>query len=316
MFVGANGCDSTIFTTLSVIPHVGFEQTVTICQGASFSAGTNTYNSSGVYYDTLVASNGCDSVVTTNLFVESTLYASVFESICFGTAYNFNGNNLTATGSYVDTLSAVAGCDSVVTLFLNVEPQVTSSYTTTICNGQSVTHGTQTLTASGAYPETFTTVDGCDSIVTLYLVVTPSIDSTIIVDICLGDTYTLGTQTLSNSGIYTENFTTAAGCDSVVTLELNVLDCEALLEISNICTPNDDGKNDTWRVSDLNQITGCTVEIFNRWGQKLYSTDNYQNDWDGTREGEILPDGTYYYVISCEEDRMYQGVINLMRFKK
>jgi gliding motility-associated-like protein len=127
----------------------------------------------------------------------------------------------------------------------------------------------------------------------------------------------LGTQTLSTSGIYSEVFTTTGGCDSIVNLELNVLDCEALLEISNICTPNDDGKNDTWRVSDLTQIQGCTVQIFNRWGQLLYETDNYQNDWEGKKDnGEELPDATYYYVIKCDDDRLYQGAINLMRYKQ
>lgn len=111
-------------------------------------------------------------------------------------------------------------------------------------------------------------------------------------------------------------FQTAGGCDSLVTLQLLVQDCLALLEISNVCTPNDDGANDTWKVSDLNQITGCTVMIFNRWGQPVYETNDYQNEWDGTKEGEILPDGVYYYVIECDDERRYQGPINLLRFKQ
>lgn len=317
VFLASNGCDSTIFTTLTVNEAILFEQTVAICQGGSFSAGGNTYYSSGVYYDTLGAVNGCDSIVTTNLFVESTLYGTEVQSICFGSSYNFNGNVLNTTGTYVDTLIAVAGCDSVVTLFLNIEPLVTSSFSATICTGLSYTHGSQVLSSSGSYPETFTSVDGCDSVVTLYLFVTPELSNTISAEICQGESYVLGSQTLFTSGIYSETFATAGGCDSIVTLELTVLDCQALLEISNICTPNDDGKNDTWRVSDLNQISGCTVQIFNRWGHLLFESNDYQNDWAGTTaDNEALPDGTYYYLITCEEDRLYQGVINLMRFKK
>ena len=83
-----------------------------------------------------------------------------------------------------------------------------------------------------------------------------------------------------------------------------------------MCTPNGDGKNDTWLVSDLNQIVGCSVGIYNRWGQPVYQTDNYQNEWDGTKEGEVLPDGVYYYTIECDGDRQYEGAINLMRFKQ
>lgn len=367
VFIGSNGCDSTIYTTLTVNEPSLFEQTVTICDGDSFTPVSTTYTTSGVYNDTLVAMNGCDSIITTNLFVESVLYSSLSENICFGNSYTFNGNNYGTSGTYVDTLTAVAGCDSVVTLYLTVSPQLLGSTSATICSGDSFTFGTQTLSASGQYTETFTAANGCDSLVTLYLFVTPqleysyttticegqsytfggqqlmvageytnqlttaagcdslvrlflnvstAIDTTIAADICEGDIYTLGTQSLTTTGIYTETFQTAAGCDSIVTLELTVLDCEALLEISNICTPNDDDKNDTWKVSDLNQIDGCTVQIFNRWGQLLYETDNYQNDWDGTHEGAPLPDGVYYYVISCDEDRNYQGSINLMRFNK
>ena len=185
--MASNGCDSTVFTTLSVISPSYFEQTVTICQGSSYTAAGNTYTLSGVYEDTLVAANGCDSLITTNLFVESILYATVFESICYGTTYNFNGNSIGSTGTYLDTLTAVAGCDSVVTLNLTVEPLINTSFSVTICEGTSYTHGTQTLSVSGSYPEMFTSVDGCDSISTLYLFVTPQIENNIGVTICQVD---------------------------------------------------------------------------------------------------------------------------------
>lgn len=367
VFTGSNGCDSTVYTTLTINEPSLFEQTVTICQGLSFTPVATTYSTSGVYHDTVTASNGCDSIITTNLFVESILYNSISQTVCYGSTYNFGGTVLNTTGSYVDTLSALGGCDSVVTLFLTVSPELVGSTSATICEGTSYNFGTQTLSSSGSYVETFTASSGCDSLVTMYLFVTPLIENNIGVaicegqsytlggqnytvsgeytaqfttasgcdslvrlfltvtspqetsiteEICIGDSYQFGSQSLSSAGIYSENFPTAAGCDSVVTLELTVLDCQALLQISNICTPNGDGKNDTWQVSDLNQITNCTVQIFNRWGQLLFETENYQNDWNGMYEGNALPDATYFYVISCDDDRLYEGSINLMRFKK
>lgn len=316
VFTAANGCDSTVYTTLIVNPPSYFEQTVSICQNTSYTVGTSTYFNSGVYMDTLISVNGCDSIITTNLFVTSVLTQTISATICEGNTYTFAGSALTTTGMYIDSLTAAGGCDSVVTLFLVVTPTIQHSYAATICQGQSYTHGTQTLTTTGQYPEMFTTAAGCDSIVTLYLTVTSQLTNSISDSICLGESYVLGTQTLTATGIYDEMFQTAGGCDSLVTLNLTVLDCEALLEISNVCTPNDDGANDTWKVSDLNQIQGCTVQIFNRWGQLMYETTDYQNDWNGTKDGEVLPDGVYYYVIGCEEDRQYKGPINLMRFKK
>jgi gliding motility-associated-like protein len=367
IFVAVNGCDSTVYTTLTIDPLALFEQTVTICQGTTYTVGTSTYSTPGVYTDVLVAANGCDSIITTNLFLSNTLTTTLNESICTGTSYLFGGNNLDVSGTYVDNLVSTGGCDSIVTLYLNVEPLITnsitqticegnsvvfgtqtlstsgtypemfttaggcdslvtlylfvntqleSSYSATICEGQSYTHGSQVLTTSGQYAEPFVTATGCDSLVTLYLTVTSQLTNTIYDSICEGESYTHGSQTLTSTGKYDELFATTGGCDSLVTLDLTVLDCEALLEISNVCTPNDDGNNDTWRVSDLNQIQGCTVQIFNRWGQLMYETADYQNDWNGTKEGEVLPDGVYYYVIGCEEDRQYRGPINLMRFKK
>ena len=368
VFVAANGCDSTIYTTLSVNNPVLFEQTVTICQGTSLTVGPSTYSTPGVYADIFVAANGCDSIVTTNLFIENTINTNIAQTICTGTSYSFAGSTLTTSGVYVDNLIAVAGgCDSVVTLYLTVEPLITSSssqticagdsyvfgsqtlstsgtytemYTTvagcdsiatmyffvnpilenaiaiTLCQGQSYTLGTQTLTTTGNYTENFVTASGCDSVVKLFLTVTDQLQSSFNDTICLDDTYTLGTQTLTQSGVYSELFLTSAGCDSLVTLNLVVQDCALLLEIANVVTPNGDGSNDTWKVSDLTQIQGCNVAIFNRWGQPVFETDDYKNDWAGTKNGELLPDGVYYYTITCGQDKEYEGVINLMRFKK
>jgi gliding motility-associated-like protein len=133
--------------------------------------------------------------------------------------------------------------------------------------------------------------------------------------ICLGDVLNFGSQTLTESGIYEEVFSSASGCDSLVRLELTVSDCEGPFIISNIITPNDDGQNDTWKISDYTKIAGCNVSIYNRWGQPVYQTTEYQNEWNGTKDGEPLPDGVYFYSILCG-DTEYKGPLNLFRFKK
>jgi gliding motility-associated-like protein len=67
----------------------------------------------------------------------------------------------------------------------------------------------------------------------------------------------------------------------------------------NAFTPNGDGINDRWLVTNgaacTNQIV---VKVFNRYGNEVYSNENYQNNWDGTYKGKPVPDGTYYYVIN------------------
>mgnify|MGYP001162031192 CR=1 FL=1 len=68
-------------------------------------------------------------------------------------------------------------------------------------------------------------------------------------------------------------------------------------------SPNGDGYNDTWEISYLNQYESVKIEIFNRWGASIWesSSPNIFN-WDGKYNGNDLPIGTYYYIISFNDD--------------
>ena len=315
-FTTLSGCDSIATLFFTVSPTLTGSGSQDICAGSSYSFGTQTLSASGTYTENLTTLSGCDSIATLFLTVNPALSGSGSQTICEGGFYNFGTQVLTTEGTYTESLITASGCDSIATLYLFVGSIIENSITESICQGQSYVLGAQTLTLEGEYYESFVNASGCDSLVHLFLNVSDEISETVNEEICLTDNYLLGTQTLTTSGTYYETFSGSGGCDSIVTLILTVVDCDSIFEISNICTPNDDGSNDTWKVSDVNQIAGCTVQIFNRWGQLVYETVDYKNDWAGTRENELLPDGVYYYVISCDGDREYQGVINLMRFKK
>lgn len=68
-----SGCDSTVTTQLTVIPNINVNQSVTITEGESYSIGNSTYTEEGTYIDVFIAANGCDSIVTTNLSVVTSL---------------------------------------------------------------------------------------------------------------------------------------------------------------------------------------------------------------------------------------------------
>lgn len=69
------------------------------------------------------------------------------------------------------------------------------------------------------------------------------------------------------------------------------------LSIPNTFTPNGDGINDTWVIQALEYYPKSTINIFNRWGQKLFTSIGYPIPWDGTYQGKALSSGTYYYII-------------------
>ena len=92
---------------------------------------------------------------------------------------------------------------------------------------------------------------------------------------------------------------------ALVTIVVKPLD----LVVPDGFSPNGDGVNDQFVINGLEKYPNCSIEIFNRWGNKVYSASPYLNDWDGTSNinsmtvgGEKLPTGTYYYLLNFGDD--------------
>lgn len=88
-------------------------------------------------------------------------------------------------------------------------------------------------------------------------------------------------------------------CTAIDSLTVKVL--PANIVIPNAITPNHDGVNDVWNIQYLDQFTTCTVNVFNRYGQRLFSSIGYQQPWNGTYKNKLLPAGTYYYIIDLKD---------------
>ncbi|TSA24515.1 MAG: PKD domain-containing protein [Bacteroidetes bacterium] len=85
------------------------------------------------------------------------------------------------------------------------------------------------------------------------------------------------------------------------------------VRIMTVITPNGDGFNDRWEIFNLVEIEPCAVDIFNRWGQKVFSASPYNNDWDGTDQGRQLSNDTYYYFLRCNDATLRKGTINIVK---
>jgi len=73
---------------------------------------------------------------------------------------------------------------------------------------------------------------------------------------------------------------------------------EECLKVPNAFTPNEDGVNDTWILENIELYPQATVNVYNKWGQKMYEARGAENPWDGTYNGKLLPTSTYLYVIN------------------
>ena len=125
-----------------------------------------------------------------------------------------------SAGSYSVTVTDTWGCTATTTVTIGESAAITSSNTQTICDGQSITIGSNTYTTAGIYTDVLTASNGCDSTVTTTLVVNVATTSTSSATAC--DTYTWNGTAYTSSGTYTYTTTNAAGCDSTATLNLTI----------------------------------------------------------------------------------------------
>jgi gliding motility-associated-like protein len=83
----------------------------------------------------------------------------------------------------------------------------------------------------------------------------------------------------------------------------------------NLFSPNGDGYNDMWDITSVYRDGDvCKIQIINRWGSPVYTQENFSGLWDGSDDGgNPLPDGTYYYVLSCNDQVRVKSAVTLMR---
>lgn len=98
-------------------------------------------------------------------------------------------------------------------------------------------------------------------------------------------------------------------------LQSNSSNC---LKVYSAFSPNGDQNNDYWHIDNIELYPDAIVEVFNRWGDRVFSTKKYLNSWqvawDGTFNDNLLPSATYYYVITLNNDEEpYVGSVTLVR---
>lgn len=226
------------------------------------------------------------------------------------------------------SITVNAGLDTTIcsgASFTRTIVSTATSYTWTATPG-----GAQTPTTSPSFqlaPTTTTdyTITGirgnCTAQDNLRVTVspTPTIDAGPPASITLGQSYTIpatgsqGTYVwtpstgLSSASILqpvatpqvTTTYTvqvTSNGCSATSSVVITVI--PYCIKVMEAFTPNGDGINDFWLITQGNCLKTAKAQVFNRNGGKVYESNNYRNDWNGTYNGKPVPDGTYYYIVS------------------
>ena len=232
-------------------------------------------------------------------FEEINFNAELTATICEGQTYTENGFNVSEAGVYTQTLQTVNGCDSIVTLTVTELPIIHTDLTLSICEGTTLNFSGFNVSEAGVYTQTHTAVNGCDSIVTLTVSVNPTFDTTINATINAGETYAEFGFNESEAGTYVQNLQTVNGCDSTITLILDVNSSLMDVEHSELSFyPNPTNSKITF------SSTIESIEVIDLTGRCILTFSN-------AREINIesLPSGAYYLRLTNNDKAIMRKVI-------
>ncbi len=221
--LNVGGCDS--LTTLHLTINHPATSTTTLAQcGNGYTWNGVNYNSPGTYTKTFTggAANGCDSIATLNLTFKTVPKPVIFQTAC--DSFYWNGTMYYASGAYNNFGTAANGCDSVTTLILTINNSSSSITNASLCPSALPYHWNgNDFFSTGSYTVHLTNTVNCDSAATLNLNVIQVISTYAYDTICSSQLpFTWHGLTFSAAGSRPLFLTSAAGCDSIVTLVLTV----------------------------------------------------------------------------------------------
>ena len=237
-FTLKTGCDSLINLTLYINPSYSHNDTVTICDNElPYKYGDSTFKVgtvSGNYPVHFTLKTGCDSLITLTLKVNPTYHHYDTLTLCDNELPKTYGDSIIPIGASTGTryihFTLKTGCDSLIQLYLKVNPTYSIFDTLTICeNMLPIIYDDTTFysgTTSGNYIFKHTLSTGCDSIIHLKLTINPIYNHKDTISVCVNDfpiyygdsLFPLGTL----SGTYPVHFTLSTGCDSLIQLTIIV----------------------------------------------------------------------------------------------
>ena len=373
-----SGCDSIVTLNLTVVDYdpIIITNNGPLCEGeslsfnvknapknASFSwSGPDGFSSndenptvgnalctnSGTYSLTVTVNGTVLPTTETDVVVNKIQHTEISDTILQGEAFLFNGQQISVSGTYQDTLvSSATGCDSIVTLKLFVEeiaPAIVSS-NSPLCEGgnlslyiddapegvsyewvgpnkfksteQNPTIDDVTKSNSGIYSVKYE-YKGKSFNLTTPVVINSAKKQHVKAVIKGDETYKIGDVEYSEAGEYTVTLVSATDCDSIVYLTLTrAYEAKADLIPEIVFTPNSDGENDRWIIKNVELYSDINVTIYDRMGKivrEFNAYDNQENSWDGKDyRGRILPSTDYWYVIDVvESDKQYVGHVTLL----
>ncbi len=209
------GCDSITNLSLTIYPSKIKTEMVRTCHREKFYFRDRLIEDQGIYDDSLMTSNGCDSIIRL-VYVIDPIYAFTKEDTLYeGGVYHWRDRELTAPGVYYDTAHTQAGCDSVFKLTLVSSIGYLFADTVELCNQDEYHWRGKTYTESGLYKDPYKSSMGTDSVYTLLLTLHKNILTHRQIICCPGETFVLRGKEHKISEVFYDTVPSFFGCDSI-----------------------------------------------------------------------------------------------------
>ncbi len=214
---------------------------ISVCYGDSVQMGDTILKTTGIYTITTTTPAGCDYIQTVDFYVNPPEYDVTNATICMGESYLWNGKYYNKTGIYYDTLQNSKSCDVYCTLNLKVNDVYRDTIYVETCKDDN-------QKVSGITIDSMLSINGCDSIKITDLKVHPTYFDTTFAIIKQGEKFAFNGKEYKDEGFYEKTYTTTHGCDSVVALNVRVLEPVITSEDVAIC----EKEHFQWREKDYN----------------------------------------------------------------
>ncbi|MEP6647374.1 MAG: SBBP repeat-containing protein, partial [Saprospiraceae bacterium] len=284
-FTNTDGCDSILNYHITINHDSQSEIIATSCNSYSTPDGQHTWTASGIYPLLFSNVHGCDSIINYNVTIDYSSETQVDLTTCDTYSTPDGQHTWTETGVYPVLFTSIHGCDSIINYNVTILQSSQTEIEATACNVYSSPDGLFSWTTSGSYPVIYANIAGCDSIVTYNLTIHYDRDTVMSVMAC--DSYTTpdGLHNWQNSGVYVYTIPTQMGCDSTITLDLNIVSLDNSVTVIGTSLMSDQvGASYQWINCDLgNQIIeGETEQTFSPTASGNYGVIINMNECSDT----------------------------------
>lgn len=239
---------------------------------------------------------------------QSASYGSITVNTCGSYTVPSGNATYSVPGNYVDTINTVFGCDSIITINLaSVAPNSFATINESVCSEYTVPSGNATYNASGTYTDTIASASGCDSIITINLIILQT-STAISATSCYSYTSPSGAYTWTNSGTYQDTIVNSVGCDSIITINLQIKGTTTSSITETACfeytTPSGKLIEDSGSFTDtIANANGCDSVIMINLTIKKFTNTIFKS----VNALICSVQGATYQWINCEDNSQIAG---------